>query len=72
MPRFTLAVFDRYDVLNTELVYWDSETISIEQAFEECLQSYWGGFEGKVNFRKSSNDRLGFDQEETSYLFWEN
>ena len=72
MPRFTLAVFDRYDVLNTELINWDSEAISIEQAFDECLQDYWGGYEGEISFRKSSNSRLGFDEEEKSYLFFEN
>ena len=72
MPRFTLAVFDRYDVLETQLINWDSEAISIEQAFEECLQDYWGGYEGEIVYRTNATGRLGFDQEETSYLFWEN
>jgi hypothetical protein len=75
MPRFTLVVFDRYDVAKSTIHYHKTYETNLGLAFKEALVKIWGGELVKIwQFKeeiKGYGDKLGIDFEEESYLFFE-
>jgi hypothetical protein len=74
MPRFTLVVFDRYEVAKSTIHYHDTYETNLGLAFKEALIKLWGfedGTEINPNEIKGHGNKIGIDFEEESYLFFE-
>jgi hypothetical protein len=73
MPRFTLVVFDRYEVAKSTIHYHDTHETNLGLAFKEALLKLWGGEEVKWEWEKIKGyeNKIGIDFEEESYLFFE-
>ena len=75
MPRFTLVVFDRYEVAKSTIHYHNTYETNLGLAFKEALISLWGLEDGVGEFDmsriKGFDNKLGIDFEEESYLFFE-
>jgi hypothetical protein len=74
MPRFTLVVFDRYEVAKSTIHYHNTHETNLGLAFKEALVKLWQFEEGteiNANEIKGYGDKLGIDFEEESYLFFE-
>jgi hypothetical protein len=75
MPRFTLVVFDRYEVAKSTIHYHNTHETNLGLAFKEALVKLWGGVkeEFKLEWKeiKGYGDKMGIDFEEESYLFFE-
>ena len=73
MPRFTLVVFDRYEVAKSTIHYHDTHETNLGLAFKEALIKLWGGEEVKWEWEKIKGyeNKIGMDFEEESYLFFE-
>lgn len=75
MPRFTLVVFDRYEVAKSKVYYHSTYETNLGLAFKEALLKLWGGEkeEFKLEWEKIKGhlDKVGIDFEEESYLFFE-
>ena len=81
MPRFTLVVFDRYEVAKSTIHYHNTYETNLGLAFKEALIELWNGkkFEEEEDKNdiwewekiKGYGDKIGIDFEEESYLFFE-
>jgi hypothetical protein len=73
MPRFTLVVFDRYEVAKSTIHYHNTYETNLGLAFKEALIKLWGGEEVKWEWEKIKGyeNKIGIDFEEESYLFFE-
>ena len=74
MPRFTLVVFDRYEVAKSTVHYHNTYETNLGLAFKEALIELWqfeDGTEINANEIKGYGNKLGIDFEEESYLFFE-
>ena len=76
MPRFTLVIFDRYNVQHSRIKHYDTSTTNLERAFRESLSKLWNGeetfFESEFERIRIKDNVIGIDFEEESYLFFEN
>ena len=75
MPRFTLVIFDRYEVAKSTIHYHNTYETNLGLAFKEALLNLWG-LENELptfdmNRIKGFDNKLGIDFEEESYLFFE-
>ena len=74
MPRFTLVVFDRYEVAKSTIHYHNTYETNLGLAFKEALVKLWGFEDGtEINQKgiKGHGNKIGIDFEEESYLFFE-
>ena len=76
MPRFTLVIFDRFNVQHSRIKHYDTSTTNLEKAFRESLAKLWDGeesfFESEFERIRIEDNVIGIDFEEESYLFFEN
>jgi hypothetical protein len=75
MKKYTLVVFDRYEVAKSSIIYHYSYEHNLGLAFREALIKLWqtdvelmDRWQDRV---KGYNDQIGMDFEEESYLFFE-
>jgi hypothetical protein len=80
MPRFTLVVFDRYEVAKSTVYYHNTYETNLGLAFKEALIELWNGKKFEEEDKndiwewekiKGYGDKMGIDFEEESYLFFE-
>ena len=76
MKKYTLVIFNRYEVTKSEVINFNSYEHNLGLAFKEALLSLWGLEEKHPTFDwnriKGFDNKLGIDFEEESYLFFEN
>jgi len=75
MKKYTLIIFDRYEVAKSTIIYHYSYEHNLGLAFREAIVKLWqtdieviDRWQDKV---KGYNDQIGMDFEEESYLFFE-
>ena len=79
MKKYTLIIFDRYEVAKSSIIYHYSYEHNLGLAFKEALIKLWmdKNFEEEGDDIweweriKGYNDQIGMDFEEESYLFFE-
>jgi len=75
MKKYTLIIFDRYEVAKSSIIYHYSYEHNLGLAFREALGKLWGKGGGDYKMElskvKGYNDQIGMDFEEESYLFFE-
>ena len=75
MKKYTLIIFDRYEVAKSTIIYHYSYEHNLGLAFREAIVKLWqtdvdviDRWQDRV---KGYNDQIGMDFEEESYLFFE-
>ena len=74
MKKYTLIIFNRYEVAKSKVINYNTYEHNLGLAFREALVQLWEGEESnyKLEFDKIKgyNDQIGIDFEEESYLFF--
>jgi hypothetical protein len=80
MKKYTLIIFDRYEVAKSSIIYHYTYEHNLGLAFKEALIKLWNGKKFEEEDKndiwdwkriKGYNDQIGMDFEEESYLFFE-
>jgi len=75
MKKYTLIIFDRYEVAKSSIIYHYTYEHNLGLAFREAIGKLWqtdvevvDRWQDRV---KGYNNQIGMDFEEVSYLFFE-
>ena len=74
MKKYTLIIFNRYEVAKSKVINYNTYEHNLGLAFKEALINLWGLEDGLGEFDmsriKGFDNKLGIDFEEESYLFF--